>query len=241
MQELTGKKALVTGSTTGIGAATVRLLAARGASVVVHGRDAERGERVAAEIRDAGGDARFVRADLRSPEDVARLASDVGHVDILVNNAAMGWFGPSAAIELHELDALFEANVRATYLLTTALAPSMLEAGEGSIVNLSSGSGLIGQDVGAAYGATKAAIDSLTRALAAEYGPSGVRVNAVAPGATITNEAFREPAEAYVPTIPLRRTADPAEIAEVIAFLAGPKSSYMTATTVPVDGGRTAV
>ncbi|WP_370964482.1 SDR family NAD(P)-dependent oxidoreductase [Amycolatopsis sp. cg9] len=182
MSELTGKTALITGSTTGIGRATAYALAARGANVVVTGRDAQRGQEVVQKIQAEGGSARFAAADLTNPDDVARLAREAGEVDVLVNNAGVGSFGPSADITGEQYDAMLDANVRAVYQLTTALAPKMAERGSGSVINVSSGAAVIGDVNNAVYAATKAAVSSLTRAWAAEYGPSGVRVNAVAPG-----------------------------------------------------------
>lgn len=240
MSELTGKTALITGSTTGIGRATAYALAARGAAVVVTGRDAQRGAEVVEKIRAGGGSARFVAADLTKAEDVTRLAQQAGEVDVLVNNAAVGSFGPSAGISAEQYDAMLDSNLRAVFLLTSALAPKMAERGQGSIINVGSGAGTIGDVNNAVYAATKGAVNALTRAWAAEYGPSGVRVNTVAPGPVLTGVPF-EWLEGYIPLIPLRRIAEPEDIAEVIAFLAGPGGSYVSGATIPVDGGLTAV
>jgi len=240
MNDLAGKTALVTGSTTGIGRATAVALAARGASVVVTGRNAQRGAEVVEKIRADGGAARFVAADLTRPEDIARLARDAGAVDVLVNNAAVASFGPSASITIEQYDAMLEGNLRAVYLLTAALAPRMAERGSGSVINVSSGSAQVGDDNNAVYAATKGAVNALTRAWAAEYGPAGVRVNAVAPGPVYTGVPV-EYLDRYIPLIPLRRVAQPEDVAEVIAFLAGPGGSYVNGATIPVDGGLTAV
>jgi len=241
MSELTGKTALVTGATTGIGAAAAMALAEQGASVVVHGRDQQRGEQMVEKLLANGSEARFIGADLQDAADVARLAKEAGPVDILVNNAGIWLGGSTADLEPEAYDALFAANVRGAYQLTAALAPSMAERGDGVVINLSSGAALIGAPMAAAYGASKAAVSSLTRSWAAEFGPSNVRVNAVAPGVVITVEAYREMLESNVGSIPLGRTAEPSEIASVIAFLAGPGASYINGATIPVDGGRTAV
>jgi NAD(P)-dependent dehydrogenase (short-subunit alcohol dehydrogenase family) len=240
MNDLAGKTALVTGSTTGIGRATAVALAARGASGVVTGRNAQRGAEVVEKIRADGGAARFVAADLTRPEDIARLARDAGAVDVLVNNAAVASFGPSASITIEQYDAMLEGNLRAVYLLTAALAPRMAERGSGSVINVSSGSAQVGDDNNAVYAATKGAVNALTRAWAAEYGPAGVRVNAVAPGPVYTGVPV-EYLDRYIPLIPLRRVAQPEDVAEVIAFLAGPGGSYVNGATIPVDGGLTAV
>jgi NAD(P)-dependent dehydrogenase (short-subunit alcohol dehydrogenase family) len=239
--ELDGQTALVTGSTSGIGKATAVALARLGATVIVTGRDAERGARVVKEIEEDGGSARFVAADLSDPAQVAQLAQAAGDVDILVNNAGRSWFGPSADLDAGTFDALFSANVRSAYLLTVAIAPAMAARGRGSVVNLDSMAGAVGLAGGAAYGATKASLSALTRAWAAEFSPSGVRVNAVAPGPVYSDGAAPERIDALAKTTLLGRGAKPEEIAEVIAFLCTPRAQYVTGATIPVDGGRTAV
>ncbi|GAB2626967.1 oxidoreductase [Paractinoplanes abujensis] len=240
MSEFTGKTALITGSTSGIGRATALRLAAQGADVVVTGRDAQRGAEVVDKIKADGGQARFIAADLTDRADVARLAEAAGEVDVLVNGAAANIFGPSADITAEQYDTLLDSNLRAVFLLTVALAPKMAERGHGSIINISSGSAVMGDENNAVYVATKGALNAITRAWAAEYGPSGVRVNAVQPGPTYTSVG---PVwlDRYINLIPLRRVGQPEELAEVIAFLAGPGGSYINGATIPVDGGLTAV
>jgi NAD(P)-dependent dehydrogenase (short-subunit alcohol dehydrogenase family) len=233
--------ALVTGATSGIGEAAALRLAAEGWSVVVHGRNAERGAKVVAAIEAAGGRARFVPADLTSPDDVRRLAVEAGDVDVLVNNAGSSWFGPTADLAAPEFDALFDGNVRGAYFLVAALAPAMARRGRGSIINLGSMAGTIGLPGGAAYGATKAALSSLTRSWAAEFGPHGVRVNTVAPGPVFSTPSKFELIEGLAKTTLLGRGAEVEEIAEVIAFLASEKASYVTGAVLAADGGRTAV
>jgi NAD(P)-dependent dehydrogenase (short-subunit alcohol dehydrogenase family) len=241
LRELDGKTALVTGSTSGIGQATARALARLGATVIITGRDAERGARVVKEIEGEGGSARFVAADLSDPGQVARLAREAGDVDILVNNAGRSWFGPTAELDAATFDAVFSSNVRSAYLLTAAIAPAMAARGSGSIVNIGSMAGAVGLAGGAAYGASKASLSALTRAWAAEFSPSGVRVNAVAPGPVYSDGASPERIDALGATTLLGRAAQPAEIANVIAFLSTPRARYVTGATIPVDGGRTAV
>jgi NAD(P)-dependent dehydrogenase (short-subunit alcohol dehydrogenase family) len=240
IRDLEGKVALVTGATSGIGRAVAVQLAAQGASVVVHGRDATRGAAVVAEIENAGGSARFVGADLSGPAEALRLAEEVGDVDILVNNAGFAWFGPSAKLAVDTLERLFAANVHAPYLLTSILAPKMVTRGEGVIINVASRSGAVGQPDTAAYGATKAALASLARSWAAEYGPTGIRVNAVSPGPVYTNAADREVFDVSAETTLLGRAAEPQEIADLIGFLASPRAAYITGTNIAVDGGRAA-
>jgi NAD(P)-dependent dehydrogenase (short-subunit alcohol dehydrogenase family) len=239
--ELEGKTALVTGATSGIGKATASALARLGATVIVTGRDAERGARVVKEIEDDGGSARFVAADLSDPGQVAHLAQEAGEVDILVNNAGRSWFGPTADLDADTFDALFSSNVRSAYLLAAAMAPAMAARGSGSIVNLDSMAGAVGLAGGAAYGASKASLSALTRAWAAEFSPAGVRVNAVAPGPVYSDGAAPERIDALATTTLLGRGAQPEEIADVIAFLCTPRARYITGATIPVDGGRTAV
>jgi NAD(P)-dependent dehydrogenase (short-subunit alcohol dehydrogenase family) len=184
--------ALVTGATSGIGRAVALKLAKDGYYVIAHGRDASRGHATVEEIESNGGHGRFIAADLSAPAGVERLASEAGDVDVLVNNAGSSWFGPTAEMDLGTFDALFASNVRAAYFLVAALAPKMVEHGAGSIINVGSMAGQIGLAGGAAYGATKAAQAALTRAWAAEFSPSGVRVNAVAPGPVSTGGAAPE-------------------------------------------------
>jgi NAD(P)-dependent dehydrogenase (short-subunit alcohol dehydrogenase family) len=240
-KELEGNTALVTGSTSGIGQATAVALARFGATVVITGRDADRGARTVKQIEDDGGSARFVAADLNDAGQLAHLAQEAGDVDILVNNAGRSWFGPTADLDAATFDALFASNVRSAYLLTAAIAPAMAARGSGSIVNLDSMAGLVGLAGGAAYGATKASLAALTRSWAAEFSPAGVRVNAVAPGPVYSDGAVPERIDALAATTLLGRGAQPEEIADVIAFLCTPRAKYVTGATIPVDGGRSAV
>jgi len=239
-QSLRGRVALVTGATSGIGRATAIALGREGAEVIVHGRDAGRGEQVVAEITGELGKARFVAADLSDPIGIRHLADEAGGVDVLVNNAGISWFGPTADLDVATFDALFDSNVRAAYFLVAALAPRMVAAGGGSIVNVASMVADIGIAGAAAYGGTKATLEAMTRSWAAEFSPRGVRVNAVAPGPVYT---AADPAriEALGATTLLGRAAQPDEIAQVIAFLASPASAYVTGATIAADGGRTAI
>jgi NAD(P)-dependent dehydrogenase (short-subunit alcohol dehydrogenase family) len=188
---LTGSTALVTGGNSGIGRAAALALAARGAHVVLSGRDSARGGKAVAEIRGQGGTADFAAADLNgqaSARQLARRAAELGggHVDILVNNAGIYPFGPTHETTEDDFDKVFSLNVRAPFFLVAELAPKMAERGHGAIVNVSTMAAEFGMPHMAAYGASKAALVLLTKSWAAEYGPAGVRVNAVSPGPTRT-------------------------------------------------------
>jgi NAD(P)-dependent dehydrogenase (short-subunit alcohol dehydrogenase family) len=240
-RDLEGISALVTGASSGIGRAAAENLGRHGAGVIVHGRDAARGSAVVDTITAEGGKARFVAADLSDPAQLDDLVGQAGPVDVLVNNAGFSWFGPTKDLDVVTFDRLFAANVRAPYSLVAALAPKMAARGSGSIINIASMAGQIGLAGGAAYGATKAALASMTRPWAAEFSPSGVRVNAIAAGPVLTPGASPERIEALGATTLLARAAQPGEIAEVIAFLASPKASYLTGAVFAADGGRTAI
>lgn len=245
----TMRNALVTGSTSGIGAATARALAAEGDRVVVSGRDQRRGEAVVRTIRSAGGDAVFVPAALSDAASARRLAADAqaalgGHVDVLVNNAGGSDYGATADITEDRFDAQFALNVKVPYFLTAALAPGMAERGDGAIVNVTTMVATIGVAGAGVYGAAKAALTLLTRSWAAEYGPSGVRVNAVSPGPTRTEAAARmgdERFEQLARTTPAGRGGTPEEVAAAITYLASPRAAYTNGVVLPVDGGRLAV
>src|SRR6201994_4649475 len=238
---LEGIVALVTGATSGIGRAAAEELGRHGAEIVVHGRDAGRGSAGAGTITAAGGKARFVAADLTDPAQLGHLVDQAGPVDVLVNNAGFSWFGPTAELDVPTFDRLFAANVRSAYFLVAALAPKMAARGSGSIVNIASMAAQIGLAGSAAYGATKATLASITRSWAAEFSPSGVRVNAIAAGPVLTSGAAPDRIEALGATTLLARPAQPGEIAGIIAFLASPKASYITGAVIAVDGGRTAI
>jgi NAD(P)-dependent dehydrogenase (short-subunit alcohol dehydrogenase family) len=240
-QDLAGLRALVTGATSGIGRAAAIALARDGAEVIVHGQNAQRGADTVRVIEQTGGRAHFVAADLSEPIELRGLADRAGDVAVLVNNAGISWFGRTTDLDVNTFDALFANNVRTPYFLVAAIAPKMAASGGGNIINVGSMAAEIGMAGGAAYGATKAALDAMTRSWAAEFSPYGVRINTVAAGPVYTSVQTPEQTAAVGATTILRGAAQPEEIAEAIAFLASPRASYITGSTVAADGGRTAV
>jgi NAD(P)-dependent dehydrogenase (short-subunit alcohol dehydrogenase family) len=239
-QEFDGTVALVTGATAGIGREVALTLAARGAQVVVHGRDPERGAETVAAITKSGGSARFIAADLADPDAAQALADAAGPVDVLVNNAAVYQFGPMLDATTESFDRHMATNVRAPMLLVAALAPAMVERGRGSIVNISTGAVSTPVRGGGVYVASKAALDHFTRVWADELGPAGVRVNAVAPGPTRTPgmDALGDGlVDALGKTTVLGRAGEPSDIAEAVAFLASDRAAFITGTIVDVRGG----
>jgi NAD(P)-dependent dehydrogenase (short-subunit alcohol dehydrogenase family) len=246
--DLTGSSALITGATSGIGRAAARKLAERGAHVIVSGRNPERGEAAVGEIRAAGGAADFVATDLHDLEDVralARRATELGggHVDILVNNAGIFPFGPTHETADADFDEVFAVNVRAPFFLVGELAPAMAERGRGAIVNVTTMVAEFGAPGMGLYGSSKAALVLLTKSWAAEYGPSGVRVNAVSPGPTRTEgtAVMGEALDQLAQGGPAHRPGSPDEIADAISYLAGDESSFVHGAVLPADGGRIAV
>jgi NAD(P)-dependent dehydrogenase (short-subunit alcohol dehydrogenase family) len=240
--------ALITGGTSGIGRATANKLAQLGIHVLVVGRDAERGKKAVDELRAAGGKADFISSDLRdaaSARGVAKRAIELGdgHVDILINNAGIYPFGPTHEMTEEQFDRVFALNVKAPYFLVAELAPLMAKRGKGAIVNLSTMAADYGSPGMSLYGSSKAAINLLTKTWAAEYGPSGVRVNAVSPGPTRTEgtDAMGEGLEQLASQAPAGRPATADEIAEAIVFLASDRASFIYGAKLAVDGGRTAV
>jgi NAD(P)-dependent dehydrogenase (short-subunit alcohol dehydrogenase family) len=240
---LDGRTAVVTGASRGIGAATARALDRAGAQVALVARDAEALADVASKLEHKG---LIIQADLRdggSPAAIARqVLDDFGAVDVLVNNAAAAARLSTVETDAAVIDQVLAVNVRAPLLLIAAFIPALAAGGHGSIINLSSVSGLVGTPNRAAYAASKGAIDAATRSLAIELGPSGIRVNSVAPGVVDTalwakNKAIPGVVESIEAQTPLRRWAVPDDIADVVVFLAGDAARFITGETISVDGG----
>ncbi|MEU6170971.1 SDR family NAD(P)-dependent oxidoreductase [Streptantibioticus parmotrematis] len=244
--DMSGTTALVTGATSGIGRAVAVGLAQRGAHVLLAGRDRGRGEAAVRAIREAGGTADFLRADLRdeaSARELARSAEALGGaVDVLVNAAGVFPFGPTESHGEADFDAVYAVNVKAPFFLVAALVPAMAERGRGAVVNVGTMVAEFGAPGMALYGSSKAALNLLTKAWAAEYGPRGVRVNAVNPGPTRTEGTapMGEQLDRLAALAPAGRPATAEEIASAVVYLAGDAASFVHGAVLPVDGGRTA-
>jgi NAD(P)-dependent dehydrogenase (short-subunit alcohol dehydrogenase family) len=223
-------------------------LAQLGNDVIVVGRNADRGKKAVEEIRAAGGNADFISSDLRDAASTREVAAKAiklgnGHVDILINNAGIYPFGPSHEMTEEEFDRVFSVNVKAPYFLVAELAPLMAKGGKGTSVSISTMVADYGMPGMSLYSASKAAINLLTKAWAAEYGPQGVRVNAVSPGPTRTEgtDAMGEGLEKLAAQAPAGRPATSEEIADAIVFLASDRARFIHGAKLSVDGGRTAV
>ena len=241
---LTGKTALVTGATAGIGYAVAVQLAAEGAEVVVHGRNAERGAKTVRDIENAGGKARFVAADISNVDDVRRLAEEAGDVDILVNNAGIYRFAPTFESTDADFHDQINTNLLAPYVLVQKLVPGMIERGHGSIVNVTTVAATTPAAGAGIYGASKAGLELLTKLWADEFGALGVRVNAAAPGPVQTPgtaDLGIELIEGLGRTTVLGRTGEPDEIANAVAFLASPGASYVNGSVLTIGGGAPAI
>ena len=240
---LDGLTAVVTGASRGIGRATAHALDDAGAKVALVARSTDDLLRVAEGLRHEPVVLTADLSEVGAPAEIAREAqARLGHVDVLVNNAAAAARLPTVDTDAAIIDHLVAVNVRAPLLLIAALVPAMVERGRGSIINLSSVSALVGTPRRAAYAASKGALDAATRSLAMELGPSGIRVNSVAPGVVDTdmwakNKAIPGVVETIETQTPLRRWASPEDIADVIVFLASDAARFITGETIAVDGG----
>lgn len=239
--ELMDHTAVITGGTAGIGLESARLLASEGATVIISGRDPARGAQAAQAI---GANARFVQTDMSDGESVNSLVRQCGEVDIIVNNAASFPSALTVDQDMAAFEAMFDTNVRGAYFLVAGLVPGMLRRGRGSIVNVTTMAAFKGIPGASGYSASKAALESLTRTWSAEFGAAGVRVNSVAPGPTRTlgvAAQWGEVNEELGKALPLGRTAYAAEIAEAVLFLSSPRASFITGSTLHVDGGGAAI
>ncbi len=249
--DLTGKVAIVTGSSRGIGKAIAEALAEQGAKVVISSRNQDACDPVAAALNAKHGEGRAIAiaASISSKEALQNLVDRTnaafGQIDILVCNAASNpYYGPMAGISDEQFRKILDNNVIANHWLINMVAPGMLEREEGSIIIISSVGGLTGSSTIGAYNISKAADFQLARNLAAEFGPRGVRVNCIAPGLVRTDFAkalWENPdtLEAVTKTTPMRRIGEPHEIAGAAVFLAAPASAFMTGQAIVVDGGST--
>jgi NAD(P)-dependent dehydrogenase (short-subunit alcohol dehydrogenase family) len=241
---LNGRKALITGATGTIGRAISIALASEGAHVVASGRDKTRGAALVAEIEEAGGQAVFIAADLDgSPAASRGLAEEAAlvlgsPVDILVNNAGIFPAANTCATDELTFDAVYGVNVKAPFFLTATVAPAMVAAGGGAIVNITAWVARLGLGGGTAYAASKGALETLTRAWAAEFGPGGIRVNAVAPSVIRASDAPADPGTVMMNGTPAGRVGTPESIARAVVYLASDDSLFVHGTVLDVDGGR---
>jgi NAD(P)-dependent dehydrogenase (short-subunit alcohol dehydrogenase family) len=241
--DFTGQAVLVTGATSGLGRATAQLMAAQGAAVIATGRDHRRGDELIRQIGDAGGKGEFIPADLSSLQAVRELLAELSRrdlaVDILVNNAGISPMVTTGQVTDELFREVFTINVHAPMMLVAGLAPAMAARGHGAIVNVTSLAADRGLPVMGLYGATKAALTALTRCWATEFGPSGIRVNAVSP-ALVTTEGtapIKELHDQNAAKAPARSTGQPRDVAQAIAYLAAPETAHVHGVIIPVDGG----
>lgn len=244
--QMTGRTSVVTGSTRGLGRAFARALAEAGSNIVVVGRDAEAAAEVEAELQDLGVGVLTVLADVTSRPDIERLLDETvsrfGRADVLVNNAGACIHKPALEVTDDEWRDVMSVNVDGLFIASQVFGRHMIERGGGSIVNVGSMSASIVNrpQWQPAYNASKAAVQHLTRSLAAEWAPSGVRVNAIAPGYMHTDMAPVDDPQFYrhwIEDAPQQRAGEPDELGPAMVFLASEASSFMTGSVLTIDGG----
>jgi NAD(P)-dependent dehydrogenase (short-subunit alcohol dehydrogenase family) len=246
---LQNKTALVTGATSNIGRAIATAFAEEGAHVVVSGRDPARGKTVVEEIRASGGRAEFIAAHLDGSRAASReLANQAtralgGRIDVLVNSAAIYPGATTVTTDEATFDEVYAVNVKAPFFLTAATAPAMAERGSGAIINIGSWIARLGIPIGSLYSSTKGAIETLTRAWSAEFGPYGVRVNAISPGVIHTPlaDGHEHPADVMMRGTPAGRYGTPDAVAHAAVYLAGDEAAFVHGAVIDVDGGRTGI
>jgi 3-oxoacyl-[acyl-carrier protein] reductase len=246
MSKLAGKVAIVSGASKGIGAAVAEKLAESGASVIVnYATSADQAEAVVQRIKARGGQAKAVRADVSNPAEakqlIAAAISEYGRLDILVNNAGVYEFRPLSDVDEAHFGRLFDLNVKGL-LFTTQAAAKSFDGHGGSVINISSLASQLAIPEASVYSATKAAVDSLTRTLAAELGPRNILVNSILPGPVETDGTralaeWDEVRSTFLPRTPLGRIGQPDDIATVAVFLASADSGWITGQVIPVAGG----
>ena len=249
MGQLDQKVAIVTGASRGIGKAIAETFAREGASVVICGRKQDTLDEVAAELKSAGGKVAPVACHVGRAEDLQRLVEsttqEFGKIDVLVNNAATNIAqGPASEMDEGQFDKMVEVNLKSAFRLLKLVAPGMVQRGGGSIINIASIAGLFPQYHGMLYSLTKAGLIMMTKSFAQELGPSGVRVNAIAPGLIQTHlsEYYWKDEQRWAQMLkaqPIKHLGQPHEIAGVALMLASDAGSYLTGQTIVVDGGRT--
>jgi 3-oxoacyl-[acyl-carrier protein] reductase len=244
--EFAGQTAVVTGAANGLGQAVARLLAERGARVVIADIDAEGAEAEARAINERGRQAVAIPVDVTKEDDVARFHDEVRAseepVTVLINVAGAYPHKAIREITAADWDYVFDINLKSTFLMTRAFMDDMIAAGGGRIVNVASSDAYIPKPTLVHYAAAKAGVLSLTKTMAAELAPNGVLVNGVSPGAIATERSKGQSWLAErIPQIPVRRAAEPADIGEVILFLASPRNVFIVGETVIVNGGTTMV
>jgi NAD(P)-dependent dehydrogenase (short-subunit alcohol dehydrogenase family) len=247
---LEGKVALITGGTSGIGSATAMRFAGEGAAVAITGRNSERGEQVVQDIIAKGGEALFIRSDVRNAEDcrqaVEQTLERFGKIDVLFNNA--GVYHPKSIPDCteEEWDETIDSSLKGAFLMSKYVLPSMIKQGSGSIIHTSSGWGILGGDKAAAYCAAKGGLIVMAKAMAIDHGPDGIRVNCVCPGDVLTpmlpDDAAKrgmswDDYEVGAADRPLGRIGTAEDIANAVLYLASDESSFVTGEALVVDGG----